>query len=87
MVESGDLEDSLAGGKDSFSRVTKSGVKVGTTLFYAIFAIAGASGKGAHSKGSRAARKGAEPARPPLGINDAEQEASRRILTDYLLGA
>lgn len=86
MVNSGDLEQSLSGGKGSRNRVTRGSVSVGTSLFYAIFAIGGASGKGAHSRASRGARRGSEPARPPIGINEAERQESLGILTDYLLG-
>lgn len=76
LVASGDLEQSLSGGKGGRTRVSKGSVSVGTSLFYAIFAIGGASG----------GRRGTEPARPPLGINEAERLTSLRIMTDYLLG-
>jgi hypothetical protein len=76
MVASGDLEQSLSGGRGGRTRVSKGSVSVGTSLFYAIFAIRGASG----------GRRGSEPARPPLGINEAERLTSIRIMTDYLLG-
>jgi phage gpG-like protein len=85
MVASGDLEQSLAGGSGSRTRVTRGSVSVGTWLFYAIFALGGASGKGANSKASRGARKGSQPARPPIGINEAEEQESIHIMTDYLL--
>lgn len=76
MVATGDLQESLSGGSGSRSRVTKSSVSVGTSLFYAIFAIAGASG----------GRRGSEPARPPLGINESERVSALQIITEYLLG-
>jgi phage gpG-like protein len=86
MVDSGDLEQSLAGGKGGFLRARRGSVSVGTSLFYAIFAMGGASGKGSNSAASRGARRGVEPARPIMGISEAERQASLGILTDYLLG-
>jgi hypothetical protein len=71
MVESGDLQQSLEGGTGSRSRVSRGSVSVGTSLFYAIFAMKGTD-------------KG-EPARPPIGINDAEANTALSIMTDYLL--
>lgn len=86
MVNSGDLEQSLGGGKGGFLRARRGSVSVGTSLFYAIFAMGGASGKGSHSAASRGARRGAEPARPVMGISEAERQESLGILTDFLLG-
>lgn len=76
MVAGGDLEESLSGGKGSYSRVSKGSVNVGTSLFYAIFAMAGASG----------GRKGKEPARPIVGINEAEEDQAMAIMTRHLEG-
>jgi hypothetical protein len=76
MVDSGDLEQALAGGKGSRTRVSRGSVSVGVSLFEALFAQGGASG----------GRRGDEPARPVLGINEAERQESLGILTDYLLG-
>lgn len=76
MVASGDLQESLSGGKGGRSRVSKGSVSVGTSLFYAIFAISGAEG----------GRKGKEPARPPVGINEAQEEQSIEIMERHLLG-
>jgi hypothetical protein len=73
MVESGDLKLSLSGGPGGRSRVSKGSVSVGTSVWWAIFAMAGT-------------KKG-EPARPPIGINEAETVASLRIMEDYLLGS
>ncbi|HEX5592028.1 MAG TPA: phage virion morphogenesis protein [Solirubrobacterales bacterium] len=86
MVESGDLQESLEGGAGSFARVSKGNVRVGTYLYYAIFHIKGASGKGAKSAGSTPARKGGVPARPPLGITEADRTAAVKIIEDYLIG-
>lgn len=86
LVESGDLEDALSGGKGARTRVSRGSVSVGVSPFYAIFDHAGASGKGAHSKASRGARRGTQPARPILGITEAEAEESISMLTDYLMG-
>lgn len=71
MVESGDLQQSLEGGTGARSRVSRGSVSVGTSIWWAIFSIAGT--------------KSGEPARPPIGISDAEADTSLTILTDYLL--
>lgn len=76
LVRSGDLQASLEGGRDNIGRVTRSSVRVGTKLFYARFAQSGAGG----------GRRGTEPKRPIVGVGRAEQEASERILLDYLTG-
>jgi hypothetical protein len=76
MVDSGDLEQALSGGKGSRTRVSRGSVSVGVSLFKALFAQGGASG----------GRRGDEPARPVLGINEAERQESLGILSDYLLG-
>ena len=72
MVASGDLMESLSGGKGARSRVSKSGVSVGTSLFYAVFHI-------------NPKRKGM-PARPPVGINEAERETALTIIERHLMG-
>jgi Phage virion morphogenesis family len=72
MVASGDLQESLSGGKGSRSRVSKSGVSVGTSLFYAVFHI-------------NPKRKGM-PARPVVGINKATEESALTILEQHVLG-
>lgn len=86
LVESGDLQASLEGGAGSFSRVGKGNVRVGTHLFYAIFHIKGASGRGAKSAGNSAGRKGSVPARLPLGITEEDRATSLSIIERYLLG-
>jgi hypothetical protein len=72
MVESGDLMESLSGGKGGRSRVSKSGVSVGTSLFYAVFHI-------------NPERKGM-PARPPVGINEAQRATALAIMERHLMG-
>lgn len=72
MVASGDLMESLSGGKGGRSRVSKSGVSVGTSLFYALFHI-------------NPKRKGM-PARPPVGINEAQRMAALRIMDNHVMG-
>jgi hypothetical protein len=78
LVEGGGLEEALSGGAGSRTRVSKGSVSVGVdrSLFRALFAQGGASG----------GRRGVEPKRPVLGINDLEKNTALRILTDYLLG-
>lgn len=76
MVGEGNLQQALAGGKGSRTRVSRGSVSVGVSLFEALFAQGGASGN----------RRGEEPARPVLGINDAERDESLAILTDFLIG-
>jgi hypothetical protein len=76
LVASGDLQASLDGGKGKVARVTRSTVRVGTSLFYGRFAQAGAKGD----------RRGTEEERPIVGIGEVEQKASEGILLDYLTG-
>lgn len=76
MVASGATKESLAGGKGRRTRVSKGSVSVGTSIWWTIFAMAGASG----------GRKGTEPARPPIGINEAETEAALTLMEEHLLG-
>lgn len=72
MVASGDLERSLSGGRGKRSRVGKGSVSVGTNLWYAIFAMSGT--------------KSGEPARTPVGINEAQTEAALTLMQEHLLG-
>lgn len=72
MVATGDLQESLSGGKGGRSRVSKSGVSVGTSLYYAIFHIS-------------PKRKGV-PARPPVGVNEAQRGAAIAIMERHLMG-
>ncbi len=72
MVATGALQESLSGGKGGRSRVSKGAVSVGTSLFYALFHI-------------NPKRKGM-PARPPVGINDAQRTAALRIMDNHLMG-
>lgn len=72
MVATGALRESLEGGRGKRSRVTRSSVMVGTSLFYAIFHIKGTS-------------KGV-PARPPLGIADSERVAALELIHRFLTG-
>jgi phage gpG-like protein len=72
MVETGDLQESLSGGKGARSRVTRSMVSAGTSLFYAVFHMAGSRG-------------GKVPARPPIGIPETERQESLTIMERYLL--
>jgi hypothetical protein len=72
MVASGDLMESLSGGKGGRSRVSKSGVSVGTSLFYAIFHI-------------NPKRKGVPP-RPPVGVNEAQRATALAMMEHHLMG-
>ncbi len=72
MVESGDLQESLEGGAGSHNRVTRSMVRVGTSLFYAVF----------HIKPKRAGM----PARPTVGVTEREEEAAVAIVDNRLMG-
>lgn len=72
MVASGDLQESLSGGKGGRSRVSRSGVSVGTALFYAVFHLA-------------PKRKGM-PARPVVGIADSERETALEIMERHVMG-
>lgn len=76
MVESGDTEHSLSGGKGKYTRISKGSVKVGTTVWWSVFAQGGAKGN----------RKGVEPPRPLVGIGDVEARISIGLLEDHLLG-
>jgi Phage virion morphogenesis family len=86
LVEEGALQQAVQGGSGGFLRARRGSVSVGVKDYKAIFAQAGAEGKGDHSKASRGARRGSEPARPILGISESESRESLRILTSYLLG-
>jgi hypothetical protein len=72
MVATGDLRDSLAGGKGKRSRVSRSSVSVGTSLFYSVFHI-------------RPRRQGV-PARPPVGISEGQRKAALLTMENYILG-
>lgn len=76
LIEEGDLQQAVDGGKGGFLRARKGSVSVGVTDFKARFAQGGASGN----------RRGVEPARPILGISESESRESLSILTSYLLG-
>ena len=76
LVEEGDLQQAVEGGKGGFLRARRGSVSVGVKDFKARFAQGGASGN----------RRGTEPARPILGINEIEGRESLTILTSYLLG-
>jgi len=76
MVASGDLQEALSGGKGSRTRVSRGSVRVGVKQISALFSQGGASG----------ARRGEQPARPVVGINEAERRESLSILTDFLVG-
>jgi hypothetical protein len=76
MVEEGSLEKAVSGGAGSRSRVSKGSVSVGVKNISVLFAQGGAKG----------ARRGEEPKRVVLGINEVERETSIAILTDFLLG-
>jgi Phage virion morphogenesis family len=76
LVEGGELEESLHGGKGQVLRATRSSVRAGTKVFTGRFAQSGASGD----------RRGTEPKRRIVGIGEAEQGASEEILVGYLTG-
>lgn len=72
MVESGDLQESLTGGKGGRSRVGKGSVSVGTALFYAVFHL-------------NPKRKGI-PARPVVGVNEAQKRAALELIDRHVMG-
>lgn len=76
MEDSGDLRQALAGGKGSRTRVSRGSVSVGVQSIAALFTQGGASG----------GRRGSQPARPVLGIDEAERVESTMIIRDFLLG-
>jgi hypothetical protein len=76
MVAGGDLEQALAGGKGSRSRVSKGSVSVGVSLIAALFSQGGASG----------GRRGDQPARPVVGVPESERQTALRIITRFLTG-
>lgn len=72
MVATGALRESLAGGKGKRSRVSRSSVSVGTSLFYSVFHI-------------NPKRKGV-PARPSVGISEGQRRAALTIMENHVLG-
>lgn len=76
MEATGALKRALEGGRGKVTRVTRSSVTVGTSLFYAVFHMKGSKGKG---------RQRNTPARPPVGISDVQYEAALSIMERYLL--
>lgn len=76
LVEEGDLQQAVEGGKGGFLRARRGSVSVGVKDFKARFAQGGAKKN----------RRGIEPARPILGISTGEVRESLTILESYLLG-
>jgi hypothetical protein len=71
MVESGDLQESLSGGKGGRSRVSKGGVSVGTSLFYALFHLN--------------PQRDGMPARPVVGVNREQEETALSLIERHVI--
>lgn len=69
LVASGALRDSLIGGRGRKTSVDRSGVSVGTSVWYAHFAHTGTS---------------SEPTRELVGIAPGEVESAKRTISRYV---